>query len=157
MRMHIGLPAISALALFAGVCFAQTSSGPSEDRVSRLERRLDELEKKYQAELKTRDEEIARLKAQMPSQAAATTKQDEVEKTKQDVLKDIESREASPLTLRTPASFNPDMAVVGDFRGSVSTDTANPARNRFDVDSVELDLRGGGPAGRRRGGVACFA
>jgi hypothetical protein len=36
------------------------------------------------------------------------------------VLKDIESHEASPLTLRTPANFNPDLAVVVDALGSWS-------------------------------------
>src|SRR5436305_1192535 len=49
--------------------------------------------------------------------------------------------ESKPPTVRVPASFNPNFAVVSDFLGSYSTHSANPARNRFDVREVELDLR----------------
>jgi hypothetical protein len=37
--------------------------------------------------------------------------------------------------------FHLDIGVVVDARGNVSTRNANPARNRFDVALVELDLR----------------
>src|SRR5204863_611105 len=66
---------------------------------------------------------------------------DEIEKTRQDILKDIESREATPITLRTPASFNPDLAVISDFKGNVSSNNDNPARNRFDLGTIEFELR----------------
>src|SRR5207245_6941845 len=46
----------------------------------------------------------------------------------------------APIT-RTPASFNPDLAVVNDFVGNISTLNSNKARNRFDIRAVELDLR----------------
>src|SRR5207248_9166453 len=66
---------------------------------------------------------------------------DDIEKTKQDILKDIQENRQSPLTLRTPANFNPDLAVIGNFRGNISTDNDNPARNRFDLDTLEFELR----------------
>ena len=118
-------------------------------RMDRLEQRLNKLEQKYQADMKARDEEIERLRAQLGTRPAATrpaTDQtgipsDEIDKTTQEMLKDIQSREPTPTTLRVPASFNPNFAVVSDFLGSYSTDQVNPARNRFDVREVELDLR----------------
>jgi hypothetical protein len=146
---------------------AQDTRPESTDaRLERLERqfnqRLDQMEKKHQAELKERDQEISRLRQLIEKQpttkssAAATTPSPtddllkEIESagttpaaqpatpaTKQEVLRDAEARSK----VRTPASFNPDFAVVGDFRGSISTDNDNPARNRFDIGSVELDLR----------------
>lgn len=57
--------------------------------------------------------------------------------TARDVLRDADARSRP----RAPANFNPDLAVVGDFRGVLSTYNDNPARNRFDLASVELDLR----------------
>src|SRR5439155_8330949 len=66
---------------------------------------------------------------------------DAIEQAKQDVLKDIESRNPLVPTLRNPANFNPDLAVITDFKGNVSTDNQNPARNRFDVGTVEFELR----------------
>lgn len=147
MRTHLGFIALSfALIVTAPLC-AQTTQ---ESRIDRLERRLDELEQKYDTDIKARDEEIAKLKAQVQQQsppAAPTTAAvsappaDEIEKTKNDVLKDIETNQEQPLTLRVPANFNPDLAVVGNFRGNVSTDNDNPARNRFDLDTLEFELR----------------
>ena len=57
------------------------------------------------------------------------------------MLEDID--QAPPLTLRTPASFNPHIALITDFVGSLSAtdDRLNDAYNRFDVREVELDLR----------------
>lgn len=138
--------------------------------MDRFEQRLSELEKKYQADLKARNEEIARLKAIVERQQAERRRQsatrpsplitlnpentpgaessapttnpaDEIEAAKQAVLRDIETRQAPAATLRVPANFNPNIAVVGDFHGNVSTNNENPARNRWDIASVELDLR----------------
>jgi hypothetical protein len=109
--------------------------GQSDERLEKLERRLDELETK----LKARDEEIARLKSSATRPAAPAA--DEVERTKQAILRDIEENRSPPLTLRTPVSLNPDIAVIGNFVGSVSTLNDNPARNRFDIREVELDIR----------------
>jgi len=133
-----------------------TTTNSTEDRLSRLERRFDEMEQKHAEEMKAKDDEIARLKTQLrqtgaseatkPSPGATvwmptTAQQDEIEKTKQDVLKDIEAREVTEATIRVPANFNPDLAVIGDFVGNVSNDNANPARNRFDLRTLELELR----------------
>ena len=105
MRTRIALCwAIAAVALSAGqVSHGQstTTTAPNNERLNKLEQRVNQLE----ADVKSRDEEIARLKSQVnqpgATQPAPTT--DEIDRTKQDVLKDLESREASPLTLRTPS------------------------------------------------------
>ena len=140
-----GVVAAAVLSSAGHLTHAQaTAATPAdEDRLNRLERRLDQLE----SDLKSRDEEIARLKSQLEAGratrgvAATGSTSDEIEKTKQDVLRDLESREASPLTLRTPASFNPDIAVIIDALGSWSNQRSNDAYNRFDVREAELDLR----------------
>jgi hypothetical protein len=146
MRTRIALWGIAVLSMIGSLAPAQTapaSTAPSaaDERLNRLEQRFNELEQKYQSDLKARDEEIARLKNQLDTKRAATTAPDEIEKTKQDVLKDIESRNPLVPTLRTPANFNPDIAVIGNFLGNVSTDNANPARNRFDLNTLEFEIR----------------
>ena len=63
MSLRIGICAgcclMAALAVPLG---AQTTQ---ESRVDRLEKRLNDLEQKYHADIQTRDQEIARLKAQV--------------------------------------------------------------------------------------------
>ena len=124
---------------------AQPTTATADDRLERLERRMNDMEARHRAELEVRDREIAELKARLSGTQPATqpsiTHQDEIEKTKQDILRDIESGQAAPIEKRIAASFNPDIAVVSDFRGNVSTHNANPARNRWDIGSVELDIR----------------
>lgn len=162
MRRQRGLRAVICLLAIAPHLAAQTpdSTPPSEDsRLGRLEKRLDEMEKRQQTELKTRDDEIARLKAQLGQrtpgsqpakepgtedllkeiEAASPHHEGDDEKTRQQVMREAGSRSSFPP--RTPISFNPDLAVVTDYHASASTDHDNPARNRFDVGSVELDLR----------------
>jgi hypothetical protein len=146
MRTYLGLCALLLVIFIAAPLRAQTTQ---ESRIDRLEKRLNELEQKYNDDLRARDEEIAKLKAQLnpstavpaPTTAAVSEPHDEIEKTKNDVLKDIETNVDQPLTLRVPANFNPDLAVVGNFVGNVSTDNDNPARNRFDLGTLELELR----------------
>lgn len=156
-----------SVALFATVpLFAQTTAPANDDRITRLERRLDEMERRHQAELQDRDREIARLKALLPATAPTTPPGDAVDRTTQDILGEIGG--AAPTTRptaeevastrgevqrdaqaqsersafnRTPVSFNPDLAVISDFVGNASTDHRNPAMNRFDVREVELDFR----------------
>ncbi len=129
-----------ALCCLTGVAIGQTS--PVDQRIDRLERRLEELERKYDTDIRAKDEEIARLRGQLNQPAPSTTPTaDEIEKHTQDVLKDIESRSESPITLRVPANFNPNLAVIGDFKGNISTDNDNPARNRFDLGTLELEMR----------------
>jgi hypothetical protein len=142
MRTRIVLcwTAAAALSLICHVSFAQTTNAPQDDRLDRFERRLSELE----ADVKARDEEIARLKSQLNQPRTTRPTDDEIERTRDDVLRDLESREAaaSPLTLRRPAaSFNPDIAVVIDTLGTWSNQRSNDAWNRFDVREAELDLR----------------
>jgi hypothetical protein len=142
MRTRIVLcwTAAAALSLVGNVSTAQTTTAPHEDRLDKLERRLNELE----ADVKSRDEEIARLKSQLDQPRTTQPSADDIERTKDDVLRDLESREAmtSPLTLQRPAAtFNPDIAVVIDTLGTWSNDRGNDAWNRFDVREAELDLR----------------
>jgi hypothetical protein len=148
MRITIALWGALAFACLghAPVAPAQsTQPTTTDERLDRFERRLNEIEQKYQSELKARDQEIARLRDQLERSrqlpVATTSPADQIEKTRQDVLKDIEAREAPAPTFRLPASFNPDLAVISDFAGNASTLNENPARNRFDVREVELDLR----------------
>ncbi|MEA2710234.1 MAG: hypothetical protein QOF78_2835 [Phycisphaerales bacterium] len=141
MRTRIALCwAAVALSLVCQISQAQTAATPppsDQNRLDKLEQRLNQLE----AEVKSRDEEIARLKSQLTAPQSTQPTGDEIERTKQDVLKDLESRQASPLTLRTPANFNPDVAVVIDALGSWSNQRSNNAYNRIDVREAELDLR----------------
>jgi len=148
MRLRVAL--LGVVALLAGGSARGQAANPADQRMDRFEQRLNEMEKKYQAELKARDEEIARLRAQVEKQqqsqasaAGPTTKTSDIDIITQEILKDVESRTpfTRPATVRTPASFNPDLAVIGDWRGNIATHSDNPARNRLDLGSVELDLR----------------
>src|SRR5947209_692249 len=188
MRTRTGRKAIAAalpslvtsgsIALFVALpSLAQTTATTrpadpaADDRVSRLERRLDEMERRHQAEMDERDKEIARLKALLPGGGATlptppgnavdrTTQgilgeigggggdgpvtrpsAAEVERTRQAVQRDAQVQTERSSFSRTPVSFNPDLAVITDFVGNASTDHRNPALNRFDVREVELDLR----------------
>src|SRR4051812_49295339 len=121
---------IIACAIAVPICsaaIAQTTQS-TDQRLNTFERRLNEIENKYKAELKQRDQEIARLKQQVP----ATQPADDIEKNRQDILQNIEAGESAPLTQRIAANFNPDFAVITNFTGNVSSDNANPARNRWD-------------------------
>ena len=157
MRLRTALWGLFAPPLLAGVCRAQTTQPTRDERLDTFERRLNQIESQHQFDLKARDEEITRLRDELnrlrqqqpattqavagPPPATRSAADDEIEKTKQDILKDIEENHPTAPTARTPVSFNPDLAVITDFRGNVSTNNRNAARNRFDVGSVELDLR----------------
>jgi hypothetical protein len=149
MRLRIALWGVVALlTLFSGATArSQTTQPTTDQRLEQLEQRLNEMDRQHRLELKARDEEIARLRDEVRTlqTPSTTTTQpapaDQIEKARQDVLKDIESREAAAPTFRTPVSFNPDIAIISDFAANVSTLNANPARNRFDVREVELDIR----------------
>jgi hypothetical protein len=144
MRQRISVCAAIVAACGAGTVLAQQQPPSNTDqRLDQFERRLNEMDQRHQAELRARDARIADLERQLREKTVTPTPTaDDIERTKNDVLRDLESR--NPVTQevkRTPVSFNPDLAVVGNFRGNVSTNNENPARNRFDVGSVELDLR----------------
>ena len=176
MHAHTGPRAAGAL-LGAVVCLSAASvtgaqpapsqPAPSEatdNQLERLEQRLDEMEKRHAQELKERDEEIVRLRrsdagaaagagdapATQPAPPTTGTAADDIEQTRQDVLRDLEENRSSPLPPapgdpapggRAPVSFNPDIAVIADFVGSYSPDRDNDAYNRFDVREMELDIR----------------
>lgn len=143
----------------AGIVSAQgaPATRPADSRIERLEQRMNEMEKRHEAELKERDAEIEQLKSQLNSKptvvpstmtppvssqpAAPDTGTADIDKSTQDMLQDIEKKEAPPPVIRLPASFNPDFAVIGDFAGNASDYNRNPARNKFDLREVELDLR----------------
>jgi hypothetical protein len=149
--MHLRILLVGAvIAAAGGVAAAQNPPTSQPSRLDRLEQRVDQLENA----VKSRDAEIERLNRELanrppaPGQIATSqpTSQPEVglediDKTTQEMLKDIQSKEALPPTIRFPANFNPNLAVISDFAGSVSSDHRNPALNRFDLREVELDLR----------------
>ncbi|MGB7160804.1 MAG: hypothetical protein WBD40_22255 [Tepidisphaeraceae bacterium] len=159
MQTRTGRCALLALALLGGgEAIAQTTTNTTDDRLNRTERRLDELEKRYEAELKARDQKIAELEAELkrkPTTAPSTTtsatsatpatseQDDEIERTRAAVLEDVQSRSATEGIQRLAQDFNPRVAVITDFVGSVTpkNDRANDAYNRFDVREAELDLR----------------
>lgn len=144
MRTRIARCGVAAVALLSIGHFsrAQSTATPNEDRLNRLEQRLEQLE----SDVASRDEEIARLKSQLNQPATtqpAPPTADEIERTTQEILRDLESREDSPLTLerRPAADTNPNIAVIIDALGTWSNERSNDAWNRFDVREVELDLR----------------
>lgn len=140
MHKHLRLLGVALFSWSASTVLAQAAD--PDQRIDQVEKRLDDMEKRHQAELRARDEKISKLEEQMRQRAITPVPSDnDIDKTKNDILRDIDSRAPATQTLRVPASFNPDLAVVGDFRGNVSTNNVNPARNRFDIGSVELDLR----------------
>src|SRR5690349_5133157 len=145
MRQRISVRAALVAACGAGTVLAQQQqpSTPADQRLDQFERRLNEMDQRHRDELKARDAKIADLERQLRERTVTPTPTaDDIERTKNEVLRDLESR--NPVTQevkRTPASFNPDLAVVGDFHGNMSTNNDNPSRNRFDIGSVELDLR----------------
>jgi hypothetical protein len=158
MQTCTGMFALLALALTAagggGPALAQNPT-TTEQRLDRAEQRLDEMEKRHQAELNERDRKIAELEAKLRSQpttaptagaasaGATPTTQDDIEATRAAVLKDVQSREPTQGFQRLAQNFNPDLAVVTDFVGTLTPkkDRSNDAYNRLDVREAELDLR----------------
>lgn len=152
MRLRIAQLGVLTLPLFGSIAAAQSSQptapAAADQRLDQVERRLNEMESKHQADLKSRDEEIARLRQeltnvreQQKSSPTSAPAADAIEQTKNDVLKDIADNHPAAPTIRMPASFNPDVAVISDFLGSWSSNRSNDALNRIDVREVELDLR----------------
>jgi hypothetical protein len=151
MHTRTGRCALLALALYgSGEALAQNTT--TDERLDRTERRLDELEKRHQAELRQRDAKIAELEAQLrarptiaPSATApaAAPAQDDIERTRADVLRDVQSRDAVGGFQRLGQDFNPRIAVITDFVGTITpkNDRGNDAYNRFDVREAELDFR----------------
>jgi hypothetical protein len=114
--------ALCGAAVLASACtFAPAQS--TEDRLKQLDDEVRQLR-----------QEVARLK-----QNGATTKSaDDTAAILREIDEDTTRRSSLP---RKPADLNPRIAVIGDFRASASTNNDNPARNRFDMAAVELDLR----------------
>ncbi len=148
-----------ALALAFPQHAAAQQKPSAEERLERLEQRMEEMEKRHQAELKARDEEIARLKASIPqAPATAPAARSEADRSRDSLLAELDQtnkttdkvrdavlndakERSDAATKRTPVSFNPDMAVVTNFVGSIARTKNNDALNRMDVGEVELDLR----------------
>ncbi|HEY8746779.1 MAG TPA: hypothetical protein VIM11_02315 [Tepidisphaeraceae bacterium] len=153
--------AIGALGCASTAIAAAQAVPPTtqDSRLDRLEQKLDQL----QSDVKARDQRIEQLEAELAKRPPATSQPaamaappspgtpassqpdtsglSDIDKTTQDMLKDIQTKEAATPTLRFPANFNPNFAVIGDFAGNVSSEHRNPAMNRFDLREIELDLR----------------
>src|SRR3954465_2718824 len=156
MRQRISLWPAFIAAWGAGSVLAQQQNPPAnnDQRLDRVERRLNEMDQRHRDEPKGRDQKIADLERQLREKTVTPTPTaDDVERTKNDVLRDLESRNpVTQQTKRTPVSFNPDLAVAGDFQGNAPTNNNSPARNPFDIPSVDLGLRAA-IAPRADGGV----
>jgi hypothetical protein len=161
--IRVSACAVATLLLAAPELRAQDAS--PDDRLRRLEERFDEMQRQHQAEIRRRDEEIAKLRARIDGNPVTSpttppdTKPDDligeidrtgtpgesaagIEQTRRAVANDAADR-SNPLMLggRNPVSFNPDIAVITDFVGTYSSNRQNEALNRFDVREVEVDLR----------------
>ena len=73
---------------------ATAQDDATKNRIDQFEKRLNEMEARHRAELMSRDEEIAKLKA-MVEQQQATTHKSEIDKTREDILKDIDARDTA--------------------------------------------------------------
>jgi hypothetical protein len=142
MRTCARLRAFTALLLLlASAIEASGQTTTDSRRMDEFDKRLQEMEQKYEKELKSRDARIERLEGELAEQRPATMPVDDIERTRAEVLKDIESREPGAIVERVKANFNPDIAVIVDTLGSWSNDRSNDAYNRFDVREAELDIR----------------
>jgi hypothetical protein len=151
MQTRTGRCALLALALYGnGETLAQSTATTTDERLNRAEQRLDEMEKRHQAELKERDQRIAELETKLrttpttgPTTAAAANAQDEIDRTRAAVLEDVQSRDVASGIQRLGQDFNPSIAVITDFVGTVTpkNDRGNDAYNRFDIREAEVDLR----------------
>jgi hypothetical protein len=142
MRQRPRVCAAIVAACAASTVLAQSPAPPADARLDQFERRLNEIDRRHQAELKARDERIANLEQRLKQRPATPTPTAaDVDRVKDELFRDLESRDPVTQTKRTPVSFNPDIAVISDFLGTWSNDRANDALNRFDVREVELDIR----------------
>ncbi|HLL90457.1 MAG TPA: hypothetical protein VK324_14250 [Tepidisphaeraceae bacterium] len=129
------------------------ASGNNDARIESLEKRMAEVEQRHQRDLAASDAEINRLRQQLqtagpttgpavdtdPSASAAAEA-----RLQQELIDDIRTGNAAPAAAaRAPVSFNPDLAVIGDFIANYSPNAAsdNDAYNRLDLRELELDLR----------------
>ena len=149
LRKHVctALPVLLVSSCFGGSAIAQSSDGDTVTRAE-FERRLTELEQKYKDDIAARDNAIADLQRQLAGKAIPEKLEwfeDQKAQLRQEVLEAVNAPSQSGAGEssfgRTPVSFNPDIAVVGDFLGSWSNQRRNDAYNRLDVREVELDLR----------------
>jgi hypothetical protein len=112
-----------------------------------FERRLAELENKYQSDIAARDKAIAELRAELESRPPAEPSRLDLERARRQkdmtdaMMSQIEAEQAYVLPPRSPVSFNPDIALITDFLANWSNDRANDAYNRADVRELELDFR----------------
>lgn len=159
------------LASLPMVAFAQQQPAADDERLRRLEQRLDELERQRQAD----QQEIARLRAQLDARAATTpatgpatapalipagATPEDIEAARRAVMRHAHGAPAHDDHNHEPHGLDLlpgplQMAITIDALGSFSPDRGNDAYNRFDVREVELDLRG--RIERRADGVLILA
>src|SRR5436190_16173170 len=122
MCTRMGHLAVLALMFITAALSMQSvaAQNAGSDTVSReeFERRLQELNKKYENDLAARDRAIADLRAELAKRPPSSDQLIEQEHDKahaqavQDLMKQIDSGQGVPATQRTAVSFNPDFAVV---------------------------------------------
>lgn len=151
MRLRMGLAAVAVLYCIPIALFAQTTS---EDRLDRLERRLDDMEKRHQAELESRDQEIARLRDELAARPAAPT-------TQATAAADVSPLDQAVAGLDQPASALPETGTTDllskriggmNFRLiDISFDVLAAAGGSTERDESLQTLQGGGHDPRKRG------
>jgi hypothetical protein len=137
-------PGLASVVLLFPLTLSATAQS-TDQRLDAVERRLAEMEQRHQAELKARDETIERLTRQLnprPTAAPPTTAPHAADDHDDHADPDHAPGGRFPAghAKHSAGGFGPEVAVIADFRGNLSTDNANPARNRWDVGSIELDF-----------------
>jgi hypothetical protein len=146
--------AVMALVLAFATGVATGAEESIEQRMKRFEQRLDEMEAKHKTELKQRDDEIARLRAEVEKKAEHHD--DGHEGHVQAAHADATTRQSRESARDILDRLDPQIAVVADLLGTfASSKRSNDAYNRVDVRETVLELRG--HVHPRADGVAIFS
>ncbi|HWB18799.1 MAG TPA: hypothetical protein VG711_00745 [Phycisphaerales bacterium] len=144
----LGIQAETGLAQNAAPDSSQSTTDSGTITREEFERRIEEINKRHEADLVERDKAIEELRKELTSRPAESRpswadeqRSAESQRVINNLMNQIDSDAAANATQRFPVSFNPDLAVVVDSLFSASSDSRNDARNRFDVREAELDLR----------------
>lgn len=113
--------AVTVVAFAAPPAYGQPATQPAsqEDRLQRLEQRLEEMDRRHKDELRARDEEIARLRGRVES--GPTTS-------------------ASPATTPAPPA-GPDARRQQDLTGEIDAATAQASRPSLATDRADQAVR----------------
>ncbi|MCL2641409.1 MAG: autotransporter outer membrane beta-barrel domain-containing protein, partial [Phycisphaerales bacterium] len=138
IRSRAMVLAVAAVVWAGGGLHITAHADTTDDRLRALEERLNRMDQTHKDELKKRDDEIAGLRQKLNGSESAT--QEALDRTKAiqnitaEIVKDLESRKETD-------TLNPEIAVIVDFVGNISSRNRDATRNRMDIRAVELDIR----------------